>query len=153
MSCVDAAVLQDGVQVGGEERALAGLVDHRLARQRIELGDDVVPGLAADEDAPHRARRRRCVVVPRPRTFLAGGRSLRSGRWPSRVCMTGRPVGAPGGEQRAVRLDRPAQLRDVVAEHLAEAARLEEIALHVDDAAARRFRDRARRDTARRRSG
>ena len=41
--------------------------------------------------------------------------------------------GAPRGEQRLVRLDGAAQLRDVVAEHLAEAARLEEIALHVDD--------------------
>ena len=41
--------------------------------------------------------------------------------------------GAPGGQQPAVRLDRPTQLRDVVAEHLAEPAGLEEVALHVDD--------------------
>jgi len=45
----------------------------------------------------------------------------------------GKAGGAPGREQAAVRLDRPPQLRHVVAEHLAEAARLEEVALHVDD--------------------
>ena len=42
-------------------------------------------------------------------------------------------VRPPGGQQAPVRLDRPAQLRHIVAEHLAEAAGLEEIALHVDD--------------------
>ena len=41
--------------------------------------------------------------------------------------------GAPRRQQLPVGLDGPAQLRDVVAEHLAEAARLEEVALHVDD--------------------
>jgi hypothetical protein len=43
------------------------------------------------------------------------------------------PGRAPGVEQRAVGRDRPPQLADVVAEHLAEAAGLEEVALHVDD--------------------
>ena len=43
------------------------------------------------------------------------------------------PGGAPRRQQSPVRLDRAAQLRHVVAEHLAEAAGLEEIALHVDD--------------------
>ena len=99
----------------------------------IELGDDVVAGLAAHQDAPHRARRRRCEVLLRPRTFLAGGRSERSGRWPSRVCIDQQAGGAPGRQQPAVRLDRAAQLRDVVAQHLAKAAGLEEVALHVDD--------------------
>ena len=32
------------------------------------------------------------VTAPRPRIFLAGGRSARSGRWPSRVCITGKPA-------------------------------------------------------------
>ena len=41
--------------------------------------------------------------------------------------------GAPRRQQPAVRLDRAAQLRDVVAQHFAEAAGLEEVALHVDD--------------------
>ena len=66
-------------------------------------------------------------------TFLAGGRSARSGRWPSRVWMTSRPAARHAASSAPVGLDRPAQLRDVVAEHLAEAARLEEVALHVDD--------------------
>src|SRR5208282_6558557 len=47
----DAAVLQHRVEVGGEERALARLVDDRLARLRVEFGDDVVPGLAPHQDA------------------------------------------------------------------------------------------------------
>ena len=42
-------------------------------------------------------------------------------------------LGAPGREQLSIGLDGPAQLRHIVAEHLAEAARLEKIALHVDD--------------------
>jgi hypothetical protein len=41
--------------------------------------------------------------------------------------------GAPGRQQPAVGLDRAAQLRDVVAQHLAKAAGLEEVALHIDD--------------------
>ena len=39
----------------------------------------------------------------------------------------------PSGEQALVRDDAPAQLGDVVAEHLAEPSRLKEIPLHVDD--------------------
>ena len=41
--------------------------------------------------------------------------------------------GAPGSEQSLIRFDGAAQLGHVVAEHLAEAARLQKIALHVDD--------------------
>ena len=40
---------------------------------------------------------------------------------------------APCGQQCRVRLDGAAQLRDVVAEHFAEPAGLEEVTLHVDD--------------------
>ena len=43
------------------------------------------------------------------------------------------PQSARAVEQRPARLDRGAQQRDVVAEGLAEAARLQEVALHVDD--------------------
>ena len=69
-----------------------------------------------------------------PRSTLAGGTSDRSGRWPSRVWMTSSPARARGGEQRRGRARSAArEQRDVVAEHLAEAAGLEEIALHVDD--------------------
>src|ERR1700730_14053575 len=50
----DAAMLQDRMQVGRVEGALAGLVDDRLAGRGIELGNDVVAGLAAHQDAAHR---------------------------------------------------------------------------------------------------
>ena len=41
--------------------------------------------------------------------------------------------GAPGRQQATVWLDCPAQLRDVVAEHFAEAPGLQKIPLHVDN--------------------
>ena len=52
---LDAVFLQHVAEFGGVERALARLVDHDLAVERIQLGNDVVAGLAADQDAPHRA--------------------------------------------------------------------------------------------------
>src|SRR5258705_13441727 len=39
----DAAILQDGVQVGGPERTLARFINHRLAENRVKLGNDVMP--------------------------------------------------------------------------------------------------------------
>ena len=45
-------------------------------------------------------------------------------------------LAAPRREQPRFGSIVPAQLRDVVAEHLAEAAGLEKIALHVDDESA-----------------
>src|SRR5271157_5278485 len=48
------------------------------------------------------------LVALRPRTFLAGGRSARSGLWPSRVCIASSPA----------------------ARH---AAGLEKVSLHIDD--------------------
>ena len=53
---VDAALAQDQLEVGGAERALARLVDHRLAGQRRQLGDDLPARLAAHQDAAARAR-------------------------------------------------------------------------------------------------
>ena len=47
--------MEDQLQVGGAERALARLVDDDLARQRGELVDDVPARLAAHEDAAARA--------------------------------------------------------------------------------------------------
>src|SRR6516225_309852 len=46
----DAAVLQHRVKVGGEKCTFARFVDDRLARQRVEFGDDVMPSLAAHQD-------------------------------------------------------------------------------------------------------
>ena len=113
---------------------------------RIEVRHDVVPGLAADQDPPHRpgiadplrrhaagdlGRRRVGEVRPVP---LAGVDHQHAGR-PRR-----RQRGGAGH-------DRGLQQRDVVAERLAEAARLEEVPLHVDDderGAADLERDRTR---------
>ena len=78
-------------EIGLVERALARLVDHRLVRQRIKLGNDVVAGLAADQDAAHRAAGADAVVDGSPRSTLCGGASDISGRWPSRVWMTSMP--------------------------------------------------------------
>src|SRR5260370_15259554 len=50
----DAAMLQDRMEVGGVASALAGLVDDRPPRRGIELGNDVVAGLAAHQDPPPR---------------------------------------------------------------------------------------------------
>jgi hypothetical protein len=52
----DAVRGEDVAEVGGVERALAGLVDDRLAVDRVQLVDDVVTALAADEDAAVGAR-------------------------------------------------------------------------------------------------
>ena len=97
-----------------------------------EGGDDVVAGLAADQDAAHRAG---VADAPGGRAAreLGGGRVGEVGA----VALAGvdhqDPRGAGGGERGRAGLDRPAQLADVVAERLAEAAGLEEVALHVDD--------------------
>ena len=85
----DAARAQDQVEVGGVERALARLVDDGSPGARRELGDDLPARLAPDQDAAARPRiadagARSC----RERQRLLAGRSERSGRWPSRVCMT-----------------------------------------------------------------
>ena len=46
--------------------------------------------------------------------------------------------GAPSRQQGRVGFDRPAQMRDVVAEHFAKTTWLEEVTLHVDDQQCRR---------------
>src|ERR1700674_5003789 len=47
----DPAQAQHQLEIGGAERALAGLVDDRLAVSRREIRNDIPPGLAAREDA------------------------------------------------------------------------------------------------------
>ena len=66
------------LEVGGVERALAGLVDDRLARRRLELVDDVVAVFAADQDAAHRALIADAGGEPAAR--LLGRRADRRGR-------------------------------------------------------------------------
>ena len=94
-------------------------------------------GLAADQDAPHRAGiadaqgRRAALDLGRRRVgqigqmALAGVHDQHAGI--ARRIQHGRD-----------RLHRARKLRDVVAERFAEAARLQEIALHVDDEKRRR---------------
>ncbi len=48
---LDALLVEDEFEVGGAERTLAGLVDDRLAFDRIEFGDDVPAGFATRQDA------------------------------------------------------------------------------------------------------
>ena len=80
-------------------------------------------GPASPMPAPMRCERQR----------LFGGRSARSGRWPSRVWMTVVAFGARGGEERLDRLDRRAGQREVVAHLVDIAAFAAEVGLHVDD--------------------
>ena len=129
---LDAVLLQDIVELGGVECALARLVDHDLAGARIQRGNDVVAGLAADQDAAHRAgiadaqgwrtardlRRRRVGEV---RQMSLAGMDDEDAVISRRR--------QHGGD----RLHRAGQLRDVIAEGLAKTARLHEVALHVDD--------------------
>src|SRR6266508_2735532 len=127
----DAAMLQDAVEVRGEEGALARLVHYRLTGLRIELLHEVVALLAADENAPHRTR----ITDARGETAarLLGGRAVgQIGAMAlprvddQEPALAGGPEDALGGRHGA------AQKRDVVAERLAESARIHEVALEVD---------------------
>ena len=125
-------------EVGGVEGALAGLVDDRLARRGRELVDDVVAELAADQDAalgPGSADA--ALEACRAPAWPAGSRVMSAAVALARVDHqhARRPR---GGEQRLSGSTTRRSRRDVVAEPLAEAARLEEVALHVDDHQRRR---------------
>ena len=72
---LDCVILQNQGEIGLEERALAGLVDHRLAGRGIKLGNDLVTGLAANENATHRTRR--ANAHRRRATFELGARRVR----------------------------------------------------------------------------
>ena len=74
-----------------------------------------------------------------PAAHLLGRRQVGEvGRWPSRVCITKQPGmrARPRAARRFGSIVRRS-CDDIVAQHLAEAAGLEEIALHVDDEEAR----------------
>ena len=73
----DATGLEDRVHVRGVERALARLVDDRLAGDRVDLVDDVVAVLAADQQPAHRAL---VADVDRgPAALVLRGRAGRTG--------------------------------------------------------------------------
>ena len=123
---------EDPLEVRRVERALAGLVDDRLARQRPELVDDVVTVLPAHEDPAHGAR----IADPdlEPAAGLLRRRAIAEIRTVSLARVDDAEPKAPERLEHAPgRLDDPAERGDVVAEQRAEAAGLEEIPLHVDD--------------------
>ena len=129
---LDAAIAQHQVEVGLVERALAGLVDHGLAVDGVELGDDVVAGLAANENAAHGA-----LVADahgRRAALDLGARCVRQiGAMTFTRVDDRQPVAAGGAQQLAQGRDDFGKLRHIVAERLAETAGLEEVSLHVDD--------------------
>ena len=101
-------------------------------RLRIQFGDDVVARFAAHQDAAHRAG-----IADgggrAPANFL-GRRKAAEIRPVSFAGMHHLPAfGAPGSEQSLIRFDGAAKQGHIVAQHFAEAARLQKIALHVDD--------------------
>jgi hypothetical protein len=113
--------MQQRIQVGGVERALARLVDHGLARRRLERIDDVVPVFAAHQDAAHRPG----IADP----VLQAAAQLLVERQVGKI----RPMPlagmddeqallARGIEHPARRRDCLAQQRDVVAQRFAESA-------------------------------
>jgi hypothetical protein len=128
---LDVTVLEDPVQIRGVERALARLVHHRLARLRVERGHDVVADLAADQDAAHRPGIADAPARGAPLHLGAGSvgqvRPVALAGVDHQHARGARPV-----EQRLAGRDGHAQQADVVAERLPEAARLQEVALHVD---------------------
>ena len=69
----------------------------------------------------------------RERQRLLAGRSARSGRWPSRVWMTWKPLPRIAAEHALDRLDRRARQRQIIAHLVDIAADAAEIGLHVDD--------------------
>jgi hypothetical protein len=127
----DALRPEQVVELGGVEGTLARLDDDRFARAWGKLRHDVVAGLTVDQDAAHRAR------IPDPQ------------RRPASLALGRRAVGEIGAvafarvddantvpsrprEQVAHGRDDRGQATHVVAERFAEAAALDEIALHVD---------------------
>src|SRR6202044_4105400 len=128
----DAAVAQHQFEVGLIERALARLVDHRLAGQRVELGNDVVAGLAAHQDAAHRTVR--ADAGRRIATFDFVGRRVGEVGAVAFAGVNDQHADAPRGtEHVAAWADGRLQPRDIVAQRSAEPAGFEKIALHVDD--------------------
>ena len=123
----------DLVQSGRPEHALAGLVDDDLAgaaaRAPAMMSAPGSPAISTRPIGPASPMRR----LGAPRSRLAGGQSDEVG--PVRLARVhDRPAArAPGREQRGDRRDRRLQPRHVVAERGAEAAGLDEVALHVDD--------------------
>ena len=111
---------------------LPGLSTTTSPARGCELRHDLVAVLAAHQHPPHRARIAD-ALAPRPRTIFVGGqigeiRAVAFARVDDHHAHAARRL-----EHAPARRDHRLQRRDVVAERLAEAAGLDEIALHVDD--------------------
>jgi hypothetical protein len=115
-----------------KKSALARFVDHRFARERVKFRNDVVASLTADQNAAHRTEISDGRFAAST-DFLGGWQIGQIGAVPfagvddRQICL------APAFEQTAIRIDRAAELGDIVAEHFPKPARLEEVTLHVDD--------------------
>src|SRR5260370_42210006 len=117
--------------MGLVEGPLARLVDHRLAGNRRELGNDGMSRLDPDQDAAHRPLRadpkRRIAALELRRRHVGQIRAMAFAGMDDQA-----PALPPRLEDCATRRDRRRKPRYVVAERLAEPAGFEEIALHVD---------------------
>src|SRR5215470_1598494 len=127
----DAAMFEDAVEVRGVEGALTRLVHHRLPRLRIELLYDVVPLLATHEDATHGPGIADARGEPPSRLL---GRRAAGEIGPMALARVDdeEPARACGLEHLLGGRHSAAQQGDVVAEGLAEAAGVDEVALEVD---------------------
>ena len=130
---LDAAQPQHQFEIGGAERALAGLVDDGLARQRREIGNDLPAGLAAHQHAAAGAGIADPGADLARAPLLVGGQVGEVGA----VALAGvddvKALRAHRRQQLLDRLDRRAGQRQVVAHLVDIAADAAEIGLHVDD--------------------
>ena len=129
----DAALAQDQLEIGGAERALAGLVDDRLAGGRSELGDDVPARLAAHQDAAARPGIADAGADPARAPAFVGGQIGEIGAMALAGVDDVEALAAHRREQPLDRLDRRAREREVVAHLVDVAALAAEVGLHVDD--------------------
>ena len=125
ISVLDAAVLQNRMKVGRVERALARLVHHRLALARGQRVDDVVPALAADQDASHRTLGAD-AHAGRAALDLGAGRVRQVGAMALAGVNDQHALAAGRFQQRPTGGHGRLQQRNVIAQRFAEAARFQE---------------------------
>ncbi len=130
---LDATLAQQQVEIGMGEGAVAGLVDHRLAGQRLQFVDQVMAVFAAHQQPAKRAGRadRRAGGLG---TVALGRRQVGQVRAMAFAGMHHQQPERPGLRQQAGdHRDRRAQAVDVQPCLVGIAAGGAEVALHVDD--------------------
>jgi hypothetical protein len=124
---------QHQLEIGGAERALARLVDDRLAGFWRELRDDLPARLAAHQDTAARAR----IADPGIDPPRAPALVLRQVGQIGAMTLAGMDdrvaLLAHRAEHAPDRLDRRAGEREIVAHRVDVAALAAEVGLHVDD--------------------